>query len=313
MTNLYLKTVVLLFLSIVILITLTKAQDLTDDAPIKVNTLLLNIPVTVSDKNGHYITGLKKEDFSVYQNGKKQQIDYFLDDEAPMNIAILLDTSASTRFVLGDIQKAARDFIKVFRPEDKGIIVSFDFETVFLSELTSDTKKLGKAINVAQITGRGGSNMPDAVYKVIRDYFASIKGRKAIIVLTDGMVGGRITFEQTLNILQKSDTFFYSIIFKPSDSFSPGMRQKTAQGIQDSILNRMKLLTEGTAGKLYEKDTGKLREAFQSIAEELKRQYVIGFYPENAENWNRLPIKIVVDRKDVTIEAKKRRLFKKTN
>jgi hypothetical protein len=75
----------------------------------------------------------------------------------------------------------------------------------------------------------------------------------------------------------------------------------------------MKSLTEGTAGRLYEKEAGKLKEAFQNIAEELKQQYVIGFYPENAENWNQLQIRVVVNRQDVRIEAKKRRLFKKMN
>lgn len=308
MTNLYFKTIALLLL--VILIDFVGAQDLSD-TPIKVNTLLLNIPVTVSDKNGRYVAGLKKEDFSIYQNGEKQQIEYFLDDEAPMNIAVLLDTSPSTRNVLGDIQKAARDFIKIFRPEDKAIIVSFDFETLFLSELTSDKTKLNKAINQAEITGRGGSNMPDAVYKVIRDYFASIKGRKAIIVLTDGMVWGRLSFEQILDILQKSNTFFYPIIFKTSDQFR--ITPNPAKSGVDSPFKRLEVLAEETAGKLYEKDAGNLKEAFQSIAEELKKQYLLGFYPQNSENWNQLPIKIVVNRKDVMIEAKKRKMLKKPN
>jgi Ca-activated chloride channel family protein len=308
MTNLYFKTIALLLL--VVLIDFAEAQDLSD-TPIKVNTLLLNIPVTVSDKNGRYVAGLKKEDFSIYQNGEKQQIEYFLDNEAPMTIAVLLDTSPSTRNVLGDIQKAARDFIRIFRPEDKGIIVSFDFETLFLSELTSDKTKLNKAINQAEITGRGGSNMPDAVYKVIRDYFASIKGRKAIIVLTDGMVWGRLSFEQILDILQKSNTFFYPIIFKTSDQFR--ITPNLAISSTDSPFKRLEVLAEETAGKLYEKDAGNLKEAFQSIAEELKKQYLLGFYPQNSENWNQLPIKIVVNRKDVTIEAKKRRMLKKPN
>lgn len=311
MNNPGVKTTVLLLLSFALLINFAKAQDPNDNSPIKVDTLLLNIPITVTDKSGHHISGLKKEDFSIYQNGEKQQIEFFLDDDAPMNVAILLDTSFSTRDVLGKIQKAASDFIRIFRPEDKGIIVSFDSETLFLSPLTSDRKELSKAINHANIGFRGGSDMHDAVYKIIRDYFASVKGRKAIIVLTDGMVGGRyISDEQIQNILQKSNTFFYPVIFKTQTNFRINSTW-TDRSIK-SPFESLQSLAESTAGRFYEKDAGDLKEAFQSIAEELKKQYLIGFYPRNTEKVRQLPIKITVNRKDVTIQAKKSSL-KKTN
>jgi len=112
-----------------------KAQDYDDDnTPVKVDTLLFTIPLTVSDKKGTYTAGLKKENFTIYEDGLSQNIELFLNEDAPMNVAILLDTNYSTRDVLDNIQKAARDFVKILRPEDRAVIVSFDERTVFLSK-----------------------------------------------------------------------------------------------------------------------------------------------------------------------------------
>jgi Ca-activated chloride channel family protein len=136
------KQLLILLLCSFLFITVIKAQNTDDDdnTPIKVDTLLLTMPLTVSDKDGRNVAGLKKENFSIFENGLEQDIEYFFNEEAPMNVAILIDTSASTKDVLDRIQKAARDFVKIFRPEDKGIIVSFDYRTRFLSELTADKK-----------------------------------------------------------------------------------------------------------------------------------------------------------------------------
>src|SRR5215213_282315 len=81
-----------------------KAQEKTDDEVIKVNTNLVTIPVIVSDRRNRYISGLKAEDFTVLKDGEKQNIEYFIAEEAPLNVAILLDTSRSTEMVLDEIQ-----------------------------------------------------------------------------------------------------------------------------------------------------------------------------------------------------------------
>lgn len=273
-----------------------------DDAPIKVNTLLLTIPVTVIDRTGRNIPGLKKENFSIFQDGDQQDIEFFANEEAPMNVAILLDTSYSTKDVLGKIQKAARDFVKIFRPEDKGIIVRFDYRTQFLSELTSDRKRLSQAIDNAHITDGAGSDMYEAISQIVNNHFASFKGRKAIIVLTDGMVTGRYSTQQILNILQKYDTVFYPIIFKTKSNSGAGrMNYKKPLPIE-----MLEFLAEESAGRFYEKEAANLKEAFQSIAEELKKQYLLGFYPQNTEPGKSLGhIRIAVDRKDLTIQSKK--------
>jgi Ca-activated chloride channel homolog len=301
-SRLLIKVLSALLLCLFILPFTTKAQDDDDDnTPIKVDTLLFTIPLTVSDKKGNYIARLKKENFTIYEDGLSQTIELFLNEEAPMNVAILLDTSYSTREVLDNIQKAARDFIKILRPEDRAIIVSFDNRTVFLSGLESDRKTLSNAIENVRISNVNGSDMYEAIRRVAQNYFAALKGRKAIIALTDGMVTGRgISAQQTLDTLQKSDTFFYPIIFKTDDLKKTGTRKPVTVEI-------LEIMAQETGGRFYEKDSTKLKEAFQSIAEDLKYQYLLGFYPRKTDSGNlRSRIRISVDRSELLVRTKKK-------
>jgi Ca-activated chloride channel homolog len=300
--KLKIRTIALILLFF-ILLSNAKAQDENDDTPIKVDTLLFTIPLTVSDEKGRNIPGLKKENFSIYQDGDEQEIELFFNEEAPMNVAILLDTSYSTKEVLDNIQKAARDFVKILRPQDKAVIVSFDHRTLFLSGLTSERKLLSKAIDQAHISEVNGSEMYNAVTLVVQNYFASLKGRKAIIALTDGVVTGRgISAQQILDMLQQSDTVFYPIIFK-TDFYS----SKKSGTKRPPLVKFLEIFAEETAGRFYEKEATKLKEAFQSIAEELKKQYLLGFYPQNSESGKSSGyIRVDVDRKGLTVRAKKR-------
>lgn len=278
--------------------------DEEDNTPVKIDTLLFTIPLTVSDRKGNYIPGLKKENFTIYEDGLTQKIELFLNEEAPMNVAILLDTSYSTKDVLDNIQKAARDFVKILRPGDKAVIVSFDNRTVFLTRLESDRKVLSTAIERVSVSIVNGSDMYEAIAQVTRNYFAEIKGRKAIIALTDGMVTGRgISAQQTLDVLFKSDTFFYPIIFK-TDALT---RARTRRPVTVELLQ---IMAEETGGRFYEKDSTKLKEAFQSIAEDLKNQYLLGFYPRNTDTGNlRSRIRVTVDKSELLVRTKKKLEF----
>jgi Ca-activated chloride channel family protein len=301
------RKLLLLLLSFVLLSNIVKAQDEDEDnKPIKVDTLLLTTPLVVRDNKGRYIAGLKKENFSIFQNRQKQEIEFFFGEESPMNVAILLDTSASTKEVLDKIQQAARDFVKVFRPEDKGVIVGFDNRTLFLSDLTSDKKQLSKSIREVRIAYDAGSDMNDAVLQIVQKHFASVKGRKAIIALTDGMVIKRnVSTQQTLDALLESDTVFYPIVFKTKFYAEAMSRPKKPLPVA-----MLEYLADGTAGRFYEKEASNLKEAFESISDELKKQYLIGFYPQNTGMEKSLRnITITVDRKDSIIETKKKWSF----
>ena len=297
-------------LSLILLSNTVKAQETNEEPPIKVDTFLLTMPLVVKDKMGRNVSGLKKQDFSIVENGVKQNIEYFFNEESPMNVAILIDTSGSTREVLGKIQKAAREFVKVLRPEDKAMIVSFDYRTLFLSDLTSDKKKLTEAIDRTRIAEEAGSDMNAAVVQLVNNHFNSFKGRKAVIVLSDGMVIKRdISTQQTLETLQKADALFYPIVFK-TKFYAQAVQRAANSNTKPLPMRMLEFLADETTGRFYEKDAGDLKEAFQSIAEELKKQYLVGFYPQgNDVEYFQRTIRITVDRKDLRIETKKRWQF----
>ncbi|MBP6005255.1 MAG: VWA domain-containing protein [Pyrinomonadaceae bacterium] len=288
-----------------------------DDAPIKVNTVLLNVPVVVSDKDGRNITGLKKEDFSVYQEGVKQTIEFFANTEEPMNFAILIDTSKSTIDALPYMRKAAKSFLGTIGPQDKGMVLSSDYEITTLSKLTSSVDKLRGGIDAATTTNMPSDQAPvppgtlfDAIYRIINKDFAGEKGRKAIVILTDGFeIGKKISAGDLITSLTESDTIVYPIIFVSRGTIS--LLPKNLKTVTlDEILNippanYMRDIANVTGGRVYSADTSDFSTAFQKIADELKRQYVIGFYPTNAEGGKSANITIKVNRDGAVVRSKK--------
>ncbi|MBV9217103.1 MAG: VWA domain-containing protein [Acidobacteria bacterium] len=208
---------------------LALGQDKPADETIKVNTLLVSVPTIVSDRDGRYVPNLTQKDFTIFQDGQQQNIDFFAATEEPISVALLIDTSQSTRGVLGDIKDSAKSFIKLLTPKDKAMIVSFDYATHVLCPLTSDTDQLRAAVKSAEIPERGlvGTTLRDAVYDTINQTFAGLKGRKAIILLTDGKdFKSRIDTNTLLYSLQESDTLIYTVMFKTGDqNRNPALRQ----------------------------------------------------------------------------------------
>ncbi len=191
------------------------AQDQNPGETIKIDTRLVSVPVIVSDRNGRYVPNLTAADFTVFQDGVPQSIEFFGATEEPLTIALLIDTSQSTRPVLDDIKDSARSLIKLLLPHDRAMIVSFDYDTHVLNPLTSDQEQLKNAIKRAEIPDRlFGTTLRDAAFQTVNRSFAGIKGRKAIIILTDGKdFGSRISSRELIYSLQETDTLIYTIMF----------------------------------------------------------------------------------------------------
>ena len=118
------------------------AEEVGEDEVVRVNTALVTIPVTVLDRDGRFISALRKEDFRIFEDGTEHQVAYFATTEEPFTVALVIDTSSSTRFKLEDIQDAALAFLDQLRPDDRVIIVSFDDSVRVLSEATSALPRL---------------------------------------------------------------------------------------------------------------------------------------------------------------------------
>lgn len=299
-----------IFLTLLAANAVSQNSSAADDEPIKVETLLLNVPVIVSDRDGRYISGLKIENFYINENGTKRPPDFFANSDSPMNVAILVDTSFSTTPILDDIKTAAREFLQVLRPADQAMVASFDTRTKIWSEFTSDKLKLQTAIE--KMNSRGDSTMYDTIYLLMKKYFAPVKGRKAIIVLTDGMVGGRGVSEKILlNALAESDVVIYPLIFSPdTQRFSDEMIKQLSINNQIGAENMTKF-SLATGGKLFAAKETDFREAFTNIAQELKNQYVIGFYPSNSAELKNFrvglkPDSLKINPQNIVLRIKKR-------
>src|ERR1700754_2593507 len=102
------------------------AEEVGEDDVVRINATLVTIPVSVLDRDGRFISGLRKEDFRIFEDGGEQQVAYFATTEEPFTVALVIDTSGSTRFKLEDIQEAAIAFLDQLRPDDKVVVISFD-------------------------------------------------------------------------------------------------------------------------------------------------------------------------------------------
>jgi VWFA-related protein len=326
-----------LLVSFSIFVVQARAQEARQDETIKINTDLVSVPVVVSDRQGRYIPGLKAEDFSLYQDGIKQTISFFGAEEEPLNVALLLDTSRSALDALELIQDAAQDFIRLLQPADRAMVASFDRTVKALSPLTSDRKRLARAVEQVEIGERFGTVMRDAVLEVVEQYFASVKGRKAIVLLTDGKdFGSSISKDELLDKLEESDVMVYSVLY--DTSFTPmarrrgggrrgGMgggrrggvwfprdrdRDERGGGVRDrerkrneDALDYVEQMADVSAGRFYQNDVTDLKETFALIADELRKHYRLGYYPPDTEDDSGAhKIRVKVDRADVAVRSR---------
>jgi VWFA-related protein len=158
---------------------------------------------------------LEKEDFRILQEGKEQKISFFATEDEPVSVALLIDTSASTRAVLTEIREAANDFVALLNRGDKCLVATFDSEVKILAPFTSDRETLEKSIENIRTGEREGTVVFNAVDKIARENFVKIPGRKVIVLLSDGKdFGSPVSKKELLDRLEESDVMIYSIFYQ---------------------------------------------------------------------------------------------------
>lgn len=315
----------------------TQSQEPIDT--IKIDTNLISVPVIVSDRNNHYVPDLKIEAFHLFDNQVEQKISYFDTGEEPLNVVLMLDTSFSTSDVLDDIKKAAKAFVKELRPQDRAMIVTFDWQMQKLTNLSSDRKELDSGIKHAKVGKFPGTVLHDSVMDISGRVLQPIHGRKAIILLSDGNDrGSEVTAEELLKSESEADAMIYSIYYLPDamrflgpprfpDRFpgrrpfddaasqrprrGPGGRRGPRGGLGYDGFDLMKELSEVTAGRFYQGETKSLKETFALIAEELRHQYRLGFYPDELKRDGSLhALQVKVNLPDVSVRSRREYLAK---
>ena len=205
---------------------LNKPQDQQKQAPsiLVIPSTYVTVPVIVSDRYGRIVTGLNKESFSIREDGKEQKVDDFSASESPFSVVLLIDTSRSTVRKLGAIQKAAENFIKQLQPRDRVMVLTFDDKINVISDFTGDVSTLRKAIKAAK-TGYS-TRLYDAIQYAVTEKLAKLQGRKAIVVLTDGVdtASKQATFDSTIDLIAGSGIISYAIQYETRNEGAPIMR-----------------------------------------------------------------------------------------
>jgi Ca-activated chloride channel homolog len=267
---------------------------------IRVNTTLITLPVSAMDRDGRYVPNLRKEDFRIWEDGVEQDVAFFQSVDKPFSVVLMLDTSPSTRFQLEDIQDAAISFVNQLRADDKVMVVSFDGDIRVLSDFTTNRRQLYHAIQRSRT--RNGTRLYDALDVVINQELSRVNGRKAIVLFTDGVdtASHLADYHSNITDAQELDALIYPVQYDTRSDMNVGNSRQGGWGrilggifggvmnprgtAQDDyeIADRYLLeLANSTGGREYKADTlDNMSQAFANVAEELRRQYSLGYYPK---------------------------------
>ena len=257
---------------------------------LKVNVNLVNVYFSVRDKGG-YITNLKKDDCSIFEDKSLQKTKNFTQEKnLPLTIGLLLDTSGSQMNVLPLEQEAGAEFLKdVLTPKDEAFLISFDINVDLLADYTNSPREIKRAMDKASIntgagtgsvTGNGnprGTLLYDAVFLAAHDKLHQEAGRKIIVMLTDGGdQGSQETLKTATEAAQKANTIIYVILIADRGFYSGFGMGYTGDADMERLAKDTggRVINVGNNGK-------KLQEAFNQIQDELRTQYLASYTPTN--------------------------------
>jgi VWFA-related protein len=282
---------------------------------IQVDVDIVNVMFSVRDKKNTLVGNLDKDDFTVKEDGKEQTIKYFArESDLPLTLGVLVDVSKSQENLI-EIEKRAADqfFQQVLRQKDMAFLISFGAETELLQDLTNSPKLLRRGLDELRLNaGAGGihpspvptSSKPrgtllhEAVYLASNEKLRREVGRKAIIVITDGVdQGSRVSLNEAIEAAHKADAIIYSIYY-----VDPGFYGGFFGG--DGALKKM---SEETGGRVFEvRRRNTLPDIFRQIQEEMRSQYAIGYTSTNPDRDGGFrKIEIRTQNRDLKVQARK--------
>jgi Ca-activated chloride channel family protein len=251
---------------------------------ISVDVELVNVLCTVRDKQGGFVKGLSKQDFTLKEDGKRQEITHFAREvDSPLMVALLLDVSGSVMRVLGAEKAAGRRFLgEVIRRGDQAMLVGFAQLIAVWQDLTPSVPDLQASLENAgpfpigpeqelEARPRGGTLLYDAIALVADKKLRRLPGRKVMVVITDGLDNGSIAhLDKALKAAQEADAVIYGIHYEEENTFA-----NTGAG-----LSAMEHLAGPTGGQAFHVGPKMpLESVFNAITEEMRNQYALGYRP----------------------------------
>ena len=242
-----------------------------DKEPVRIQTDLVTLTLTVTDIYGRYVSGLTKDAFTVFDDGNEQEITFFSDSDAPVSIGILFDVSGSmSGDKIGKARKALERFINTSHPNDEYFLIAFNSRAQLLLDRTRD----GEAVlrKLTWVEPRKNTALYDAVSFALDEFKKGKFRKKVLIVVTDGEDNeSRLSFRKMIERAEEEEVIIYTVGMSESD-----MRfGKNMQG-------ELEKLAEVTGGKAhFPQNTDDCRRVMDEIALEVSRQYSLGYYPVN--------------------------------
>ena len=288
-------------------------------APIQVEVNVVNILATVHNKGGGLVGNLTKDDFTLSEDGQTQTIKYFTrETDLPLTIGLLVDVSGSQRNLIDIEREAAYQFFsQVLRKKDLAFLISFGEDAELLQDFTSSSRLLQSGLQHLQVNSgvQGihpgpvptvgqprGTVLYDAVYLACHDQMSQQVGRKAVVLITDGMdEGSRLKIEEAISAAQRADAVIYSIYYVDRAAYG-GFGY--FGGVTDSYLRRMSDETGGRVFKVDRKNT--LPDVFKELQDEMRSQYAIGYQPTNDKHdgsFRRVDLRVAD--KNLKVQARK--------
>lgn len=245
-----------------------------DDKPLRLDVKLVNLFVNVTDKTGAIVGGLTQDDFKITEDGRPQKIALFeRQSEMPLDLTLAIDTSSSTYKDRGIEQEAAKKFVHaLIRPQDRMSVLQFN---TYVTEMTSFTNNVSQIDHgLDHMRGGGGTALYDAIYLGSKS-LGKKEGRKVLVLVSDGgdTVKGT-SYKEALEQALRNEVMIYSIIDVPIEA---------SAGRDIGGEHAMITLAQDTGGKHFYAFEGGLDKAFARVSDDLRTQYLIGYYPRNQE------------------------------
>ena len=262
----------------------------------KSHTSLVALNVSVFDIDKQYANGLSRDDFEVYEDGVRQDVEFFAAAEVPLDLILLIDGSSSMNDKVSFVRQAANGFIATMRAEDRAAVVSFADGVRVLQPLTGDRARVAQAID--QTGAKGATALHNAIYVALKEFGrpASDAGevrRQAIAVLSDGEdTSSVLSFDDVLDMAKRSGVSIYTIgLRETQDGRDTGARRYFSQA--DFAMKQ--LAVETGAMPFFPSRPEELDAVYSAIATELASQYSIGYVPQNVRTdgkYRRVVVKV---------------------
>jgi len=264
---------------------------------------IVSLNVTAMDPSNHYVIDLDEKNFSVFEDGVKQDLSFFTRKQQSIAMSLLLDSSASMEDKLPTLQTAATNFVHRLKANDLAQVIDFDSRVEIRQAFTSKQNELESAIQ--QTTAGGSTSLYNAIYISLKE-LAKIRAqgeedvrRQALVLFSDGEdTSSLISFDEVLELAKRSETAIFTIALRGTDTQSKGFHE--AEFV-------MRQLAQETGGRaFFPAKIDDLNGVYSEIADELASQYTLGYSSRNSKRdgaWRRIVVQI--DKPNVTPRTKR--------